>query len=231
MVGDAIGLPLELIVDGTNEELSLSVARRSRGCLRPAWRLSRAMGDSGRGTVPEGGGNPLKQRLIADVPLAFERRLDEAALQALRACRAAICRCADRLLRRRARKRQCDGVGAAIADRRSRIGEHRAQGRVEDLRRRSASVLITAESLDEANQKALSLAEEDAVSYLNERGETIVWSLKQIVDVNQVLAERLEDGAELYAKHFRDCDGYRRFEELAYDHKQSNAEYDGSEES
>jgi hypothetical protein len=76
-------------------------------------------------------------------------------------------------------------------------------------------VLIKAESLEEAHRKALNHAEAENVSYLNEKGETITWSLQQIVDVNSVLDEHLEDGAELYARHFRNYDAYRQFEELS----------------
>ena len=63
-------------------------------------------------------------------------------------------------------------------------------------------VLIEAESVEHAHRKALARAETENVSYLNEQGETITWSLRQIVDVNLVLDDRLEDGAELYAVAF-----------------------------
>lgn len=76
-------------------------------------------------------------------------------------------------------------------------------------------VLIKAESLEQARQKALARADAENVSYLNEKGETITWSWKQIVDVNSTLDERLDDGAELYARHFHNYDAYRQFEELS----------------
>lgn len=76
-------------------------------------------------------------------------------------------------------------------------------------------VLIKAGSLEEAHRKALAHAEAENVSYLNEKGETITWSLRQIVDVNPVLNEHLEDITELYVRHFRNYDAYRQFEEIS----------------
>jgi hypothetical protein len=76
-------------------------------------------------------------------------------------------------------------------------------------------VLIKAASLDEAYQKAGVRAEAETVSYRNEMGETINWSLQEIVDVNPVLDDSLDDGADLYVRHFRNYDAYREFEDFA----------------
>ena len=75
-------------------------------------------------------------------------------------------------------------------------------------------VLIRASSVEEAREKADRHAQRDQVSYFNEQHEKITWSLKQVIDVNAVLDETLEDGAELYARHFRNYEAYRLFEPL-----------------
>ena len=75
--------------------------------------------------------------------------------------------------------------------------------------------LVEADTLDQAREKALVLARERETQYKNEAGETIRWSFLQLIDVSPVLADRLEDGAEIYARHFRNYDGYRAFEVLA----------------
>lgn len=74
--------------------------------------------------------------------------------------------------------------------------------------------LLQAESQKEAHQKALLRAQNAQTSYQNEQGETITWSLKTIVDVNSVIADKLEDGSEIYARHFRDYQAYEAFEPL-----------------
>src|SRR5579871_5708105 len=71
--------------------------------------------------------------------------------------------------------------------------------------------IVQAASEDQARQKALSHAQNAQTSYQNEQGETITWSLKTVVDVSAVLAQKLEDGAELYARHFRDYQAYSAF--------------------
>jgi hypothetical protein len=55
------------------------------------------------------------------------------------------------------------------------------------------------------------------VSYTNENGETITWSLQQVVDVNSVLDndfDSSEDIVDLYARHFRNYEAYHSFEPL-----------------
>jgi hypothetical protein len=74
--------------------------------------------------------------------------------------------------------------------------------------------LIQAESEEQARQKAVLYAQNAKTRYQNEQGETITWSVKTIVDVSAVLANTIEDGSELYARHFRDYQVYESFEPL-----------------
>jgi hypothetical protein len=48
--------------------------------------------------------------------------------------------------------------------------------------------------------------------YKNGQGENITLTLKHIIDVNPVLSENFEHGADLYASHFRNYDAYVAFE-------------------
>ncbi|MEH2401342.1 DUF4288 domain-containing protein [Nostoc sp.] len=78
-------------------------------------------------------------------------------------------------------------------------------------------VLIKAASLEEAKAKALNHGKNESVSYTNENGETITWSLQQVVDVNSVLDDDFDSSEEivdLYARHFRNYEAYQSFEPL-----------------
>jgi hypothetical protein len=75
-------------------------------------------------------------------------------------------------------------------------------------------VLIKALSLDEARAKVLDYASQQQVTYQNENGEIIRWSLKSVIDVSPVLYDGFEDETELYARHFRNYEAYRSFEPL-----------------
>jgi Domain of unknown function (DUF4288) len=75
-------------------------------------------------------------------------------------------------------------------------------------------MLVQASSLDEARQKALQFAVEHSSTFENEAGESITWSLKHVLDVNQVLYDVNTDGAEIYARHFRNYQAYQAFEPL-----------------
>jgi len=75
-------------------------------------------------------------------------------------------------------------------------------------------VLIEADSIDAAAQRALELGNAGDTSFENEAGETIVWKLKHVVDVADAVDAELTDGATLYSRHFRDYAAYRRFEPL-----------------
>lgn len=73
-------------------------------------------------------------------------------------------------------------------------------------------ILIKANSLDSAKEKALTYAKGEEVSYKNEKAETITWSVKQIVDVNSLLYDRFEDVTELYARHFHNYKAYQQLD-------------------
>jgi hypothetical protein len=78
-------------------------------------------------------------------------------------------------------------------------------------------VLIKAASLEEAKIKALNYGKNESVSYKNENGETITWTLQQVVDVNSVLYDDIdssEDVVDLYTRHFRNYEAYQSFEPL-----------------
>lgn len=78
-------------------------------------------------------------------------------------------------------------------------------------------VLIKAASLESAKAKALNHGKNESVSYINENGEIITWSLLQVVDINSVLYDDIdssEDVVDLYARHFRNYDAYQSFEPL-----------------
>jgi hypothetical protein len=78
-------------------------------------------------------------------------------------------------------------------------------------------VLIKANSLAEAKAKAVNYGENESVSYTNENGETITWTLQQVVDVNSVLYDDFdtaENGVDLHTRHFRNFAAYQSFEPL-----------------
>jgi hypothetical protein len=75
-------------------------------------------------------------------------------------------------------------------------------------------VLVGASTEDEAREKAAIHAQGQLSSYQNEFGETITWVVKQIVDVSPVLNSTIEDGSELYARHFRNYQAYSAFEPM-----------------
>ncbi|MDZ7960574.1 MAG: DUF4288 domain-containing protein [Aulosira sp. DedQUE10] len=78
-------------------------------------------------------------------------------------------------------------------------------------------ILIKAASLESAKVKALNYGKNESVSYTNENGETITWTLQQVLDVNSVLDDDIdssEDVVDLYARHFRNYDAYKSFEPL-----------------
>jgi len=75
------------------------------------------------------------------------------------------------------------------------------------------TVLVESASLEEAEEKARRLGRDREVSYLNERGETIKWTLRHVVDTAAVDGS-LADGTEIYTRHFRNYQAYREFEPL-----------------
>lgn len=75
-------------------------------------------------------------------------------------------------------------------------------------------VLLQASGEEEARARAVEHARQQEVHYKNAEGETIQCSLKHVIDVSSVLDDELKDGAELYARHFRDYEAYHAFEPL-----------------
>ncbi|MGW7551286.1 DUF4288 domain-containing protein [Streptomyces rimosus] len=75
-------------------------------------------------------------------------------------------------------------------------------------------VLVYAADEADARKRAERRARSRETSYLNDRGETVSWSLKRVVDVSAALDEDLTQDADLYARHFRDYGAYERFEPL-----------------
>lgn len=77
-----------------------------------------------------------------------------------------------------------------------------------------AILLLQAASDDEARTKAQTHGNQSRTSFKNALGQTIVWSLKHVVDVSEMLVDGPVDGAEIYARHFRDYAAYRKFEPM-----------------
>ncbi|PIE18115.1 MAG: hypothetical protein CSA66_05090 [Proteobacteria bacterium] len=75
--------------------------------------------------------------------------------------------------------------------------------------------LIKASSEDEARSKAEALGRTRSAKYKNVEGQEISWSLRNIVDINPMLEDSLGEVTEIYARHFKDIDAYRKFEALA----------------
>lgn len=73
-------------------------------------------------------------------------------------------------------------------------------------------VLVNASSDEDAKQKALQIAKQAEGTYKNGQGEDITLTLKHIIDVNPVLSEKFEHGADLYSRHFRNYQAYVAFE-------------------
>lgn len=71
--------------------------------------------------------------------------------------------------------------------------------------------LVAAHSAEEAADKAHEYGKRNEVVYKNERGESLSVKLKHVVDVNEA-PDLLGDGAEIYTRHFRDYESYRKFE-------------------
>ncbi|MGL5877438.1 MAG: DUF4288 domain-containing protein [Xenococcaceae cyanobacterium] len=73
-------------------------------------------------------------------------------------------------------------------------------------------ILIQANSLEEAREKALLYSRQQECSYQNQNQDTISWTCKQIIDVNSVLYADFDDITEIYARHFRNYEAYCQFE-------------------
>jgi hypothetical protein len=84
-------------------------------------------------------------------------------------------------------------------------------------------VLLSASSQDEARGQAHAHGRGQETSYLNGQGETVTWTLLEVVDVALVLDEdnltlvndaQPGPGVEVYYRYFRDYAAYRRFKPL-----------------
>ena len=75
-------------------------------------------------------------------------------------------------------------------------------------------ILIESFSLEQAQEIAFNYSKQEECSFKNEKGETITWSLKKIIDVNEILSENLEEVTDLYTRHFRNYKAYCEFEPL-----------------
>jgi hypothetical protein len=73
--------------------------------------------------------------------------------------------------------------------------------------------LVRATSTEHAAQRAREFARSRQTSYENEQGETITWSLMHLIDVSAI-SDPLDDGAEIYTRHFRNYEAYRAFEPM-----------------
>ncbi|MFK8906518.1 DUF4288 domain-containing protein [Streptomyces sp. YS-3] len=75
-------------------------------------------------------------------------------------------------------------------------------------------VLLRAVDESEAREKAFAHGRRLETSYENEFGDTVSWKLLHVVDVSEVGQSDLDDGSEVYTRHFRNYDAYRSFEPL-----------------
>lgn len=75
-------------------------------------------------------------------------------------------------------------------------------------------VLLRADSAESARAAAEAHARDAEHEYRNADGELVRWRLADIVDVAAVRDEVLGHGSEVYSRHFRDYEAYRRFEPL-----------------
>ncbi|RCW40036.1 uncharacterized protein DUF4288 [Halopolyspora algeriensis] len=73
-------------------------------------------------------------------------------------------------------------------------------------------VLLTAESEDEAREKAREYGKQHEVSYSDENHRLVSWKLKHVLEVKQVEDATFDDGSELYSRIFRNYSGYHSFE-------------------
>lgn len=70
-------------------------------------------------------------------------------------------------------------------------------------------VLLTAESQEEAGEKARQYGKQHEVTYPDENHEMVSWKLKRVVEVRPVEDATFDDGTEVYSRFFRDYAGYR----------------------
>ena len=62
--------------------------------------------------------------------------------------------------------------------------------------------LLKADDDESANKKARELAKNKQHSYSNPDGIRVKWVLERVVDVKQILANKLSEGTEVYYQYF-----------------------------
>jgi hypothetical protein len=75
-------------------------------------------------------------------------------------------------------------------------------------------VLLRADDEAQARARAEQHGHANATSFTNSVGQMVRWHLKHVVDVSQALSEPLDDGSEVYARHFKNYEAYFAFEPL-----------------
>ncbi|MDI2032861.1 DUF4288 domain-containing protein [Saccharopolyspora sp. TS4A08] len=78
-------------------------------------------------------------------------------------------------------------------------------------------VLLTAESAEEAAEKAQECGKQQESSYEDENHRPVTWKLKQVVEVKPLEDATFDDGSELYSRFFRNHDAYRSLDTLTED--------------
>ncbi|WP_437742801.1 DUF4288 domain-containing protein [Sorangium sp. So ce302] len=74
--------------------------------------------------------------------------------------------------------------------------------------------LVRAESEEQARARAEQHSRAHETCFNNVLGQEIHWKLKHVVDVSRVLSDTLDDGADIYARHFKSYEAYHAFEPL-----------------
>ena len=75
-------------------------------------------------------------------------------------------------------------------------------------------VLLTAETAEEAAEKAREYGKQQESSYVDEKDNPVSWKLKQVVEVKPLEDATLDDGAEIYSRFFRNHRAYTELDAL-----------------
>ncbi|RRO15525.1 DUF4288 domain-containing protein [Saccharopolyspora rhizosphaerae] len=78
-------------------------------------------------------------------------------------------------------------------------------------------VLLTAESAEEATEKAKECGKQQETSYEDENHRQVTWRLKHIVEVKPLEDATFDDGTELFSRFFRNHEAYRSLDLLTED--------------
>jgi hypothetical protein len=68
-------------------------------------------------------------------------------------------------------------------------------------------LLIRADSEEGASKKAMQQSNQP-LSYQNQYGETVTWTLKEVVEAKEINEDKLVDGTEIFSRFFRNYDAY-----------------------